>query len=62
MGCCEKKKPQRLLEKNPSQKNNEEDSSELSTIKISYSDFTLIMLLPCCGSLWFRDSSPNTSA
>ena len=44
MGCCEKKKPQQLIEKNPTQQNDEEQS-ELSTFKMSVSDFELLYLI-----------------
>ena len=44
MGCCAKKKPESLIEKNPSQENNKE-SSELVTVKLSYQDFEPLKLL-----------------
>ena len=44
MGRCEKKKPQQLIEKNLTQQN-DEDQSELSTFKMSVSDFEQLYLI-----------------
>lgn len=44
MGCCAKKKPEQLIEKNNSQEENKE-SSELVTVKISYQDFEPLKLI-----------------
>ena len=44
MGCCAKKKPEQLIEKNNSQEENKE-SSELVTVKLSYQDFEPLKLI-----------------
>ena len=44
MGCCEKKKPQQLIEKNDSNEENKE-SSELVTVKLSSHDFEPLKLI-----------------
>ena len=44
MGCCERKKSEQLIDKNISQNNNK-DSSELVTVKLSYADFEPLKLL-----------------
>ena len=44
MGCCEKKKSEQLIEKNH-QQNENNDSSELITIKLSFQDFEPLKLL-----------------
>ena len=44
MGCCAKKKPEQLIEKNNTQEENKE-SSELVTVKLSYQDFEPLKLI-----------------
>jgi serine/threonine protein kinase len=44
MGCCEKKKPQQLIEKNDTNEENKE-SSELVTVKLSSHDFEHLKLI-----------------
>ena len=44
MGCCAKKKPEQLIEKNNTQDENKE-SSELVTVKLSYQDFEPLKLI-----------------
>ena len=44
MGCCEKKKPQQLIEKNDSNDENKE-SSELVTVKLTSHDFEHLKLI-----------------
>ena len=44
MGCCAKKKPEQLIEKNNTQEENKE-TSELVTLKLSYQDFEPLKLI-----------------
>ena len=44
MGCCAKKKPEQLIEKNNTKEENKE-SSELVTVKLSYQDFEPLKLI-----------------
>ena len=44
MGCCAKKKPEQLIEKNNTQEENKE-TSELVTVKLSYQDFEPLKLI-----------------
>ena len=44
MGCCAKKKPDQLIEKNNTQEENKE-TSELVTVKLSYQDFEPLKLI-----------------
>ena len=44
MGCCAKKKPEQLIEKNNSKEENKE-TSELVTVKLSYQDFEPLKLI-----------------